>query len=187
MFTVVSTRFNNDTWTENQEKRAKLNISCFYGSPQEMSPKILYDTIVFVVEMNNAQNKIEGIGLIKNRPYMDKYYKIHYDGNYNRFIYKSNYHINRDLLLRYNSNLVDVLDNILFKGKSHLKRGHGFTTITEKLLQKEICKNLNVRKEIRDIFITVYRIANDKIVVSKTEKIETEEIETEKIETTILI
>lgn len=163
MFTVVSTRFNDETWKETQEKREKLKTSCFYGSPQEMSPRILYDSIVFVVEMNNTRNKIEGIGLIKNRPYMDKYYKIHDDANYNRFVYKSNYHIDRERLIRHNSHLVDVLDNILFKGKTHLKRGHGFTTITEKLLhKKEICKDLDIKSEIRDIFITLYRNIEDK-------------------------
>ena len=167
MFTVVSTRFNNDTWKENQEKREKLKIPCFYGSPQEMSPKILYDSIVFVVEMNNTQNKIEGIGLIKNRPYMDKYYRIHDDGNYNRFVYKSNYHIDRERLVRHNAHLVDVLDNILFKGKTHLKRGHGFTTITEKLLhKKEVCKGLDIKSQIRDIFVTLY--SNDKITDTDT-------------------
>uniref|UniRef100_A0A6C0EPQ2 Uncharacterized protein n=1 Tax=viral metagenome TaxID=1070528 RepID=A0A6C0EPQ2_9ZZZZ len=167
MFTVVSTRFNNDTWKENQEKREKLQIPCFYGSPQEMSPKIEYESIVFVVEMNNTQNKIEGIGLIKNRPHMDKYYKIHVDGNYNRFIYKSNYRIDRDILIRHNSYLVELLDNILFKGKTHLKRGCGFTTITDKLLKKEICKDFDIRNAIRNIFISIYKSSDIKVIESE--------------------
>jgi hypothetical protein len=33
-----------------------------------MSPKIYLNSPVFVIEMNNSTNKIEGIGLIKNKP-----------------------------------------------------------------------------------------------------------------------
>jgi hypothetical protein len=41
-----------------------------YCSPLELSSKIAYNTPVFVIEMNNFTNKIEGIGLIKNKPEM---------------------------------------------------------------------------------------------------------------------
>ena len=97
--------------------------------------------------MNNSENKIQGIGLIKNHPQTDKYYNIHGEHNYNRYIYKSNYHMDRETLLRYNEELVNLLDNILFKGKSHLKRGFGFTAITEKLTKKDICKHLDFNIE----------------------------------------
>jgi hypothetical protein len=122
-----------------------------------MSPKILYDSLLFVVEMNNDNNQIEGIGLIRNRPYMDKYYKVHQDANYNRYIYKSNYFVERDTLVRYNAFLVEVLDCILFKGYTHLKRGSGFTTISEKLLKHHPkCEHANVAEEIRNVFITIF-------------------------------
>jgi len=155
---LVSTRFTNATLKENRDYRSKKDSPrCIYASPQTMSPKILYDSLLFVVEMNNDNNQIEGIGLIRNRPYMDKYYKVHQDANYNRYIYKSNYFVERDTLVRYNAFLVEVLDCILFKGYTHLKRGSGFTTISEKLLKHHPkCEHANVAEEIRNVFITIF-------------------------------
>jgi hypothetical protein len=157
MFTLVSARFNDETWCENLEARERKQKKCLYGSPQEMSPKIEYNSPVFVVEMNNSKNQIEGIGLIKNKPDLEKYYRIHSDGNYNRYVYIGNYHIQRNELLEYNESLVNALDYILFKGKSHLKRGAGFTTIPEKLMKNDICKDINIKKEIKQLFVYHFR------------------------------
>ena len=57
--------------------------------------------------------------------------------------------MDRETLIRYNKPLIDILEYVLFKEKSHLKRGSGFTTITQKLLsskKNEKCKNLNICK-----------------------------------------
>ena len=108
--------------------------------------------------MNNDENKVGGIGLVKNLNYADKYYKIYKDGNYNRYVYKGNYHIDRELIVRHNSELVDVLDYILFKEKTHLKRGAGFTTIPEKLLYHKMCKNMDIKKEVKELFIHIFGI-----------------------------
>ena len=75
MYTIVTTRFNKDTLLRNYEYRAKHGIKCMYCCPSEMSPKIHYNSPVFVIEMNNSTNKVEGIGLIKNKPESKKYYK----------------------------------------------------------------------------------------------------------------
>ncbi len=135
MLTMVSTRFSNTTFGENRAFCSKTGIKgCIYGSPFEMSPNILYDSLVFVIDMNNDTNQIEGIGLVRNLPFIDKYYPIYTEGNYNRFVYKSDYHISREILLRHNHILVIVLDYLLFKEKNHMKRGCGFTTITQKII-----------------------------------------------------
>ena len=67
MITVVTGRFNTETLNSNYEYRKKYGFQCLYCCPWELSPKILYDTPVFVIEMNNQKNQIEGIGLIKNK------------------------------------------------------------------------------------------------------------------------
>ena len=156
---IVSTRFTNKTWEENVTYRNKhCYQGCIYGSPQDMSPKIYVDAIVFVVEMNNSTNKIEGIGLVRNRALFDKNYKIYQDSNYNRYTYNSNYRLDREMIIRQNLIIVSILEKILFKGKTHLKRGSGFTTIPEKLLNEASKQNnnLNIIKEIKNIFINVY-------------------------------
>lgn len=178
MFTVVTSRFNKDTLISNYEYRRKQKLKCMYCCPLELSPKILYNTPVFVIEMNNSTNKIEGIGLIKNRPETKKYYKVHSDANINRYTYIGNYFIEREIINDYNSQLVYVLEEILFKGKTHSKRGAGLTTIPEKVLKFEICEGINIKKEIKELFIYHFRrklsCANDDPIFEEiTEIIET--------------
>jgi hypothetical protein len=155
MITIVTTRFSNKTWEENTNYRKKNSCTgCIYGSPQEFSPKILYDSTIFVIEMNNNTNQIEGIGLVKNRPFLDKYYLIHSEGNYNRYVYKSKYYLDRDIIIRNNNILLDTLEYIVFKEKTHLKRGSGFTSVTQDLLKKkknEKYQNLDLQKIIKNI------------------------------------
>ena len=107
--------------------------------------------------MNNATNQIEGIGLIKNKPDSKRYYKVHSDGNTNRYTYIGDYFIERDTIYDYNCSLVYVLEEILFKGKTHSKRGSGLTQIPEKVLHFDICDGINVKKEIKELFIYHFR------------------------------
>jgi hypothetical protein len=139
---LVTTRFSDYTWRMNEEYRNRIEHNgCLYGSPQEINHKITSDKLLFVVEMNNTTNQILGIGLIRNRPLLDKYYKIYSDGNYNRFVYKGMYRITRDDLLNYDNSIVDILEYIVFKEKNHLKRGSGFTSITKEVIKRK--KNTN--------------------------------------------
>lgn len=154
MLSIISTRYTTETLDEKRKFMAEHHLDgCLYGAPQPPSPKILLDTLMFVIEMNNSKNKIEGIGLIRNKPIIDKYYKIYNDANFNRYIYRSNYYIERETLERYNNDLVKIFDYILFKEKTHLKRGCGFTTVPEKLLRHKICNGLDLKKELQNIFL----------------------------------
>jgi len=157
MYTVVTVRFNNETLDANYAYRRKHNFGCLYCSPLELSSKIYYDSPVFVIEMNNSSNKIEGIGLIKNKPSSNRYYKVHDDGNTNRFIYIGDYFINREQIIGYNSFIVNILDEILFKGKTHSKRGSGLPIIPEKILKFDICNGRDIKKEIKELFIYHFR------------------------------
>ena len=107
--------------------------------------------------MNNSKNEIEGIGLVRNQVQFDKYYRIYQTGNYNRYIYKSNYHITRETIETFNEDLLDRLEFILFRGKTHMKRGSGFTLISDKLLKGPICESHDLSKEIRKMFEGVFK------------------------------
>ena len=157
MYTIVTGRFNNETRDANYAYRKKNGFNCMYCCPTELSSKIEYDTPVFVIEMNNATNKIEGIGLIKNKLETKKYYKVHSDGNTNRYIYIGNYFIDRNIIDDYNNPLLNALEEILFKGKNHSKRGRGLTIIPQNALNRDICKGIDVRKEIKELFIYHFR------------------------------
>ena len=152
MVIIASSRFNQQTWDENCSYREKNQLQgCIYCAPLQLSPKIPPNSLVFVIEMNNSKNKIEGIGLIHNFIQFDKHF-VYGNGNYNRYIYKSNYRMNRCELNRCNLQLVNALDYILFKEKTHLKRGSGITTVPEKLLLHKACSGLNVKLELTNIF-----------------------------------
>jgi hypothetical protein len=157
MIPLVTTRFNDYTWDENENYRKKNNIiGGIYPVPQMMSPKIYLDSLVFIIEMNNTKNRIEGIGLIRNRIETDKYYKVYEERNFNRFVYKTNYRIDRNIIEEYNKTLVEILDYILFKERTHLKRGSGITSVPEKLLIHEKCNKINLKEEIKTIFIKYF-------------------------------
>mgnify|MGYP006971788898 CR=1 FL=1 len=153
MYTIVTSRFNNETRDANYVYRQKHNFACMYCSPLELSPKIPYNTPVFVIEMNNSTNKIEGIGLIKNKLETGKYYKVHEDGNNNRYIYVGNYYVERNIVEDYNSPLLYALEVILFTGYTHSKRGPGLTIIPHKATERDVCEGINIKKEIREMFI----------------------------------
>jgi len=152
--TIVTNRFNDETWRENQANRERRHICCLYAVPIQMSHKIEVNSIVFVIEMNNSRNQIEGIGLIRNKPNYDEYYKIYTEENYNRYYYFGKYYVNRQQVFDYNERLVKKLDLLLFKGKTHSKRGTGFTRIPEKIVKMyEAGESISLLQEIKNVFL----------------------------------
>lgn len=145
---IVTSRFNNATWAENcQYREENKEIGCIYGPSRRMSEKIPLNALVYVFEMNNSTNQLEGIGLIKNCIHFDKKYNIYEAGNYNRYTFKSAYRLDRSVL---DASLIEVFDHILFKEKTHLKRGCGFTRIPEKLFKHEKCLTHGTESEIKE-------------------------------------
>lgn len=132
------TRFNSITYKENKDWLQKNNeTGCIYGSPIKLSTKVLPNTSIIVLEMNNSNNKIEGIGIIKNQLIYKKY-KIYSDNNYNRFIYKSNLYISRNNFTNFEDNIIKNLEKILFKSHYHCKRGQGIQTISKIIRENKI-------------------------------------------------
>ena len=140
MIQVCVTRFNNKTIEENKNWKKKNNeIGCIYGTPIKISDTILPETILLILEMNNSTNKIEGIGIIKNKLIKEnkKYYKIYSDNNYNRFIYKSCMRIDKNNLTNIEKKIIENLEDLLFKHSTHCKRGQGIQKISNKVKKFE--------------------------------------------------
>ena len=148
---IYVTRFNNITYEENKNWLLKNNeTGCIYGTPVKLSEKILPNTEIIVLEMNNSINKIEGIGIIKNKLIYDsKKYKIYSDNNYNRFIYKSNIHITRNELTLIEKFIINKLENLLFTSQSHCKRGQGIQNVSKIIRENKI---FNFKEHINNIF-----------------------------------
>jgi hypothetical protein len=115
---LACTRFNNKTWQEYQhwkntyqqtyEQIYHRPLKCIYGTPREIShKKFPPQARILVIEMNNDENKIEGIGEIINQTASEVYrsnnnnqltasaatamkFKIFSDRNYTRYIYIGN-------------------------------------------------------------------------------------------------
>ena len=158
MATIVTTRFNETTWEENKEYREQHHYECIYSVPKKNTEEIEDNGVLFVIEMNNSTNKIEGIGLIRNKVQIYRY-PVYQDNNFNRFCYIGKYHISRDYIKENNEAFLEVVESLLFKGKSHFKRGTGMTTLTEKMKRKT---EMDLYREIKDMFEKKYK--NDQII-----------------------
>ena len=135
---LMTSRFNNKSFHEMREycsdsKSAKV----VYGSPKEISMYVPRDTIMFILEMNNDENRIMGVGLVKNNPYPNKHV-IYEDGNWNRYNFLGKYRIDRDELTEDEEWIFKALDIICFTGSRHQKRSQGITIFPPDMLER--CK-----------------------------------------------
>ena len=155
MFTLACTRFNTETWQQNVNYREKHKLKgCLYGTPIKVRENIIPDSTIFVLEMNNDKNEIEGVGLVNNQVRLNKYYKIYTDANYNRFTYTSKYRIGRDELDSEGKRVFEALDCSLFKGARHSKRGHGIQALPQWIVKNR--HNYNFIKFFRELFVSKY-------------------------------
>ena len=147
---LCATRFNEETWRENDNYRKSRDLKgCIYGRPKKISNNITNDSYIIVFEMLNkplptiiAERKalgsggsIMGIGLIRNC-LTHKHLKIYETDNYNRYLYKSKYRIDRTTMNETEEIIMQAFDTLCFKGADHIKRGKGITKIPEKKIAK---------------------------------------------------
>lgn len=159
MFHLACTRFNCKTYKENTDYRIKNGESVIYGSAFKIRNTYSIGALIFVAEMNNETNKIEGIGLIKNLLVCDKYYDIYSnsDSSYNRYIYRGNYWLSREQLDKLDMQITEIFDNILFKGKSHLKRMSGITVLTKKLFTNWNYELCDLKNKVKNAFLNYFK------------------------------
>ena len=157
---IFVTRFDEKTIEENRNWLKKNNdIGCIYGSPIKITEKLLPETYILVIEMNNSLNKIEGIGVIKNKLVLHdkKKYKIYQENNYNRFIYKSNIRIDKTSFNNYEKSIIFDLENLLFKSHNHCKRGQGIQHISKRINEN---KDFNYKKFSYNMYFTRFICIN---------------------------
>jgi hypothetical protein len=132
---ILTTRFSNYGVKENRIWRVEhgLETSCVYGTPVMITHHVMDDAYAFVIEMNNDKNKIEGIGLIRNKVCEQRYMRIHSEPNLNRYSYEGEYRVDVSQIGnttsddQYYKKLIHALEVLLFKGKRHSKRSIGVT------------------------------------------------------------
>jgi hypothetical protein len=155
---ITTTRFDSETWNENVCFREKHKFKgCIYNKPCLIQPKIKEGAPLFVIEMNNTLNRVEGIGLIINKIKLNVHYHIHNYEYYNIYTYKGKYRIDRTDIEAHNIEILKMLDIILFKGRTNVKRGAGFVKLSDNLLNTYRYDNPSLIEEIKDIFIKVFK------------------------------
>lgn len=174
MFYIASTRFNNDTYNENISYRKRANIPVIYGTSIRIQEKYDVGVLMFVVEMNNDDNQIEGIGLIRNTMVYDKKHNIYSNSDYNRYLYKGEYWLSRDAILEKDAEIAKICDTVLFKGKSHLKRVSGISVLTNQLFTNWDFKLSVLKEKIRLLFINTFKL--EPLIKSENEYKEDDEV-----------
>ena len=180
MFQLASTRFNTATLSQNIDYREKIDKAAIYGTMIKIHRKITIGSFLFIIEMNNDENKIEGISLIKNSLVLEKKHKIYENDDYNRYIYGGDYWISRQQILEHNSSIAEIFDKILFKGKTHLKRACGITVLNESLFIKWKQNIAFWKEEVRQLFVKIFEIETIRETIREKEIIVTEEFTREK-------
>lgn len=133
---LMTTRFNNNTWSENEKYRQQNNkIGCIYPTPVVNNSKIAPDTILFILEMNNEDNKIMGIGMVRNHIIIKKY-RVYSDENYNRYTYIGKTRIDRSDMTEEEETIMKVFDVLCFTGPRHMKRLQGIRAFPMDMLYK---------------------------------------------------
>ena len=155
MYLLSTTRFNSLTWKENKQWRRKhLWNGCIYGTQKKVSDKVMVNAPIFVIEMHNDQNRVKGIGFIQNK-LLTRRCKIYSDYNYNFYTYKSEYRVDRRNMTHDEKIIMRVLDILLFKGPSHLKRGQGILSLPKWIGET---KHINFIESFKTMFETRYKI-----------------------------
>jgi hypothetical protein len=135
--TFLTTRFTNETLAENVRYRETNNIPCIYNLSVPISDQHSYKDL-YILEMNNSENQLIGIGIINKKIWPRE--RVYSDPCYNRYTYKGTTYIYRDKIP---PEILEDLEQKLFRGRGHLKRGKGMTKFPDKWLKKEYYDFIN--------------------------------------------
>jgi len=126
------TIFSELSYTKNKEFCKKNNIVTMYCSPIPISQTIEPDKAILVLEADNTNNRIRGIGLIKNRARTRTIYDDEELQKHNGYVYTGKRHISREDVNAEGEILFQALDHLCFYGKGHVKRYRGIQRFPQK-------------------------------------------------------
>jgi len=148
---LMTTRFNDQSWEHYCDWRNRYQLSgAYYNTPLPISATISPKRLLYVLEMHNSINKIMGMGVIRNKQVIGKYYKMYDNDSLNRYHYQSKIRITRDQLSRYSIllengvwiSLLVCLEYVCFKGSRHSKRSLGIIRIPSIYFKGTIMKKM---------------------------------------------
>ena len=138
MFSVATARFNKYTLEENRTWRARnAHKGAVYGVMKPITTTTIpLESYVFVLEMNNETNTIVGVGFIQNMPDPKENVPIYTNRNYCCYTYYSPYRVDRSEITGRGEHVLKILELLVFKGATHMKRAQGITVIPATILER---------------------------------------------------
>lgn len=170
---LMTTRFSEDTWSENCAFRRRYpKIGCIYPTPEPIATMVPLDSVLFVLEMNNSQNRIMGIGMLSNHSICNSSkYRVYSEQNYNRYTYLGTRRIDREDMTAEEETVMKVFDILCFKGAKHMKRLRGIKAFPLDILSR-------CTKEM-DLVHFVKQMFKERIVTASTQRQEPSKIHKE--------
>lgn len=150
---LCTTRFNNKTYDENKAGRKLLKTECYYANPSTI--KNIKQRMMYVLELNVEENKIMGIGRVSNVLNGDVY-KIYEDESYNKRYFSGAYRVNLEDLTEKEKEFVTAMEEICFRGRGHLKRGHRMLSFPKRIIGQCLEHGLDIVSVINKIFVRKY-------------------------------
>jgi len=144
---LTVTIFNEQTWEENKKYKTEHNFKCIYSCSLPIT-SIEEKKGLYVLEADTTNNKIQGIGFIKN---VDSCKRIYNDKKYNQYTYIGHYHIDRKDMNTHEEKMIQVLDYLCFYGKSHLKRYSGIKRFPKKWIYN-MREKIDILEFLRQMF-----------------------------------
>ncbi len=158
---IVTTRFTNETWNENRDycEKHKKYLQCAYGVPLQTNNGLTSDDVLFVLEMNNEENEIMGIGMVKNQPlFRNAMYKIYDNQDYNRYVYLGKNRIDRSEMNEEEENICKVFEILCFTGKRHQKRLSGIKAFPIDMIYRMSKKAIELGKtDLVDFIVNMFK------------------------------
>ena len=156
-YEIMLTVFSEVSYAKNMEFRVKNKIASIYCSPIPISRTIEKEKTLFVLEADNTNNRIRGIGIIKNRAKTRNIYEDEELQKHNGYVYTGKYHILREEIQPNSEEdiIFQALDYLCFYGKSHTKRYQGIQRFPQKWID-------NLRSHGRDLVDIIFRMFSKK-------------------------
>jgi hypothetical protein len=155
---IASTRFSSSTFDEKETwKRVNQITYPIYSSPIPMGGTIHPEDLVVVFEMNNTTNRIEGVGLVRNR-HTPRVIRLYTCPRYNRYTYAGLHRISISEMTRSELAFIWILEQLMFYGKGHMKRGQGITAFPRTWMTNRTISFIDCAKQM---FLDRYEFNTD--------------------------
>lgn len=148
---LCTSRFNTQTLAENRLGRMRMKKKAVYCN-MGLIRNTEKEDYLFIIELNNSENKIAGIAFVENI-LSENVYRIYSDDNYNQPYYSGNHYKARENMNEKEIEFITKLEITCFYGKKHLKRGNRIMKFPETIIDDYKKKDIDIMQNIKNLFV----------------------------------